>query len=92
MLTLNCPNCGERNVSEFRFDGEYNPRPDDPTACSDAEWTDYLFVRDNRMGKQTEWWYHRDGCELWFLAERDTKTNQFIKTFRWRRDVTAGDA
>ena len=30
MLILSCPNCGERNVSEFRFGGEYNPRPADP--------------------------------------------------------------
>ena len=92
MLLLTCPNCGDRNVSEFRFNGEYHPRPADPAACSDAEWTDYLFVRDNVMGTQTEWWYHRDGCESWFLAERHTKTNQIVKTYRLQPETAGGDS
>jgi sarcosine oxidase delta subunit len=25
---------------------------------------------------QREWWQHRFGCEVWFLAERDTRTNE----------------
>ena len=25
---------------------------------------------------QREWWHHRYGCEVWFLAERDTRTNE----------------
>ena len=29
---------------------------------------------------QREWWYHRFGCETWFLAERDTRTNEVLKT------------
>ncbi len=24
---------------------------------------------------QREWWYHRSGCRAWFIAERDTRTN-----------------
>ena len=26
-------------------------------------------------GVQREWWYHRSGCRSWFVAERDTRTN-----------------
>jgi heterotetrameric sarcosine oxidase delta subunit len=80
MLRLNCPNCGERNVSEFRFGGEYNPRPKDPAALSDAEWSRYLYMRRNVRGIQTEWWHHGSGCGLWFLAERGTRTNAVVKT------------
>jgi sarcosine oxidase delta subunit len=29
---------------------------------------------------QREWWYHRLGCEAWFLAERDTTTNDVVRT------------
>ncbi|MCH8992270.1 MAG: sarcosine oxidase subunit delta, partial [Acidobacteria bacterium] len=29
MMQLECPNCGPRNVSEFRFRGEYVERPRD---------------------------------------------------------------
>ena len=25
---------------------------------------------------EREWWYHRQGCEIWFQAERDTRTNE----------------
>lgn len=68
-----CPNCGPRSVYEFRFGGEYlsRPRPSAP----DTEWLDYLYNRANLNGVQKEWWYHRDGCAEWFVAERDTTSN-----------------
>jgi sarcosine oxidase subunit delta len=84
MLLLTCPNCGARNVSEFRYGGEYNPRPKDPLRFSDAEWAGYLYLRNNTMGVQTEWWYHSAGCGLWFMAERHTRTNEAIKTYLWQ--------
>ena len=88
MLLLTCPNCGNRNVSEFRFGGEYGPRPKDPSSTSNAEWVDHLYVRNNVMGAQTEWWHHNAGCGLWFLAERHTQTNQVIKTYLYaKRDA-----
>ncbi len=88
MLVLNCPNCGERNVSEFRFGGEYNPRPTKPIDSSDAQWTDYLYLRNNRMGIQTEWWHHGAGCGLWFFAERQTRTNEVLKTYLYVKRET----
>lgn len=83
MVILSCPECGPRNVQEFRFGGEYNPRPGEPMATSDQTWQSYLFMRHNRSGVQKEWWYHRSGCGIWFLAERHTKSNEVMKTYRW---------
>ena len=83
MLILTCPNCGPRNVSEFRHGGEVNPRPKVPGAVSDEAWADYLFMRKNTLGVQTEWWYHRAGCGRWFLAERHTLTNEVARTWVW---------
>ncbi len=83
MLLLDCPNCGPRNVAEFRFGGEYNPRPKDVLATGDDEWARYLYMRKNRQGVQAEWWYHRAGCGLWFMAERHTLTNAVIETHPW---------
>lgn len=83
MIILACPNCGERNVQEFRFGGEYNPRPVDPMALGDRAWADYIYLRDNKAGVHREWWYHQSGCASWFLAERHTKTNRVIRTWRW---------
>ena len=84
MITISCPNCGPRNSQEFRYGGEYNPRPKQPLAVADGDWADYVYMRDNVMGAQTEWWYHRAGCELWFLAERHTKTNEVARTYLWQ--------
>lgn len=83
MLLLNCPNCGARNVSEFRFGGEQHVRPRDPMGTNDAEWNEYVYLRENVRGVEREWWYHRAGCGLWFLAERDTGTNEVKRTFVW---------
>lgn len=83
MILLTCPNCGERNAAEFRFGGEYNARPRNPDTVSNEEWVDYLYLKENKLGVQKEWWYHRAGCGLWFLAERHTKTQVVEKTYLW---------
>jgi sarcosine oxidase subunit delta len=84
VILLERPNCGPRNVQEFRYGGEYNPRPKKPLETDERAWTEYVYMRANKMGVQTEWWYHRAGCQLWFLAVRHTKTNEVIQTYRWR--------
>ncbi len=87
MIRLSCPNCGLRNVQEYRYGGEYNPRPAKPLETDDAAWADYVFMQHNKLGVQVEWWYHASGCGLWFLAERHTKSNEVLQTFMWDKDV-----
>ena len=77
---LPCPNCGPRDVYEFRFGGETQTRPQ-PDAATD-EWDRYLYFRSNDAGVQREWWYHRSGCQAWFLALRDTRTNIVVDVLR----------
>jgi sarcosine oxidase subunit delta len=73
---LPCPHCGPRSVDEFAYFGEVTRRPHaSPTL---AELTDYVYFRDNVAGPQREWWQHRLGCGEWFLAERDTRTNEVL--------------
>lgn len=83
---VNCPNCGDRNVYEFRFGGEIVRRPDpgDDTAV----WMKYFYARRNAAGEQKEWWYHSLGCRRWFVAERDTRTNAIGST-GWPGEVQA---
>ena len=76
---IRCPNCGERSVTEFRFGGETHPRPGQEDAFRD--WAAYLYARKNEAGPQREWWFHRLGCRKWFLAVRDTTTNEVQETF-----------
>jgi len=74
---LPCPNCGPRDVNEFSYAGEVTKRPRlSPTL---RELTSYVYFRENVAGVQREWWYHRFGCEVWFQAERDTRTNEVIR-------------
>ena len=75
---LECPNCGKRDVYEFRFGGEVRKRPS-PTATTE-EWTRYIYMKENAAGVQKEWWFHRLGCRKWFVATRDTVTNSVLRT------------
>jgi heterotetrameric sarcosine oxidase delta subunit len=75
---LSCPNCGLRDVSEFKYQGEVTKRPSGKP--SQRELSAYVYFRDNVAGIQREWWYHRVGCGQWFIAERDTRTNTVLAT------------
>jgi heterotetrameric sarcosine oxidase delta subunit len=77
---LTCPNCGPRDVNEFTTTGEVTARPKQKPTL--RELTDYVFFRRNVAGIQREWWYHRLGCGIWFIAERDTRTNDVLKVER----------
>jgi len=81
MFLIDCPNCGLRNVAEFRWGGEFNPRPQHGEQLPDEAWADYLYMRDNARGVVREWWHHRSGCGEWFIAERHTKTQEVLKTY-----------
>ena len=71
---LECPHCGPRDVYEFKYQGEVTRRPKgQPTQ---RELSAYVYFRENVAGVQREWWHHRNGCGLWFVAERDTRTNE----------------
>ena len=79
-LTITCPRCGERDGYEFVFGGEdRGPRPEE-AALTPETWCDYVHLRRNIGGVQTEWWFHRKGCGLWFTIRRDTLKNREINT------------
>jgi sarcosine oxidase subunit delta len=75
-----CPNCGPREALEFSPGGETSQRAG--PAADSRELAAYLFFRENANGWQTEWWFHRDGCGEWFLAERHTATNEIRRSYR----------
>jgi len=73
-FVLDCPYCGPREVTDFAFGGEV--RDDAPGREATArEAYAHAYLRRNVAGWQREWWFHRSGCREWFLAERDTVTN-----------------
>ncbi|MDR3323190.1 MAG: sarcosine oxidase subunit delta [Zoogloeaceae bacterium] len=79
MKIMPCPLNGPRNISEFTYGGELTAMPD-PARCTDAEWADYVFNQSNLAGVVREWWLH-NASSYWFLAERDTVTDEILRTF-----------
>ena len=75
---LACPNCGPRPVEEFSCAGEVTKRPRQSPSL--RELTSYLYFRRNVAGVQREWWDHSLGGETGDQAERDTRTNEVLKT------------
>jgi sarcosine oxidase subunit delta len=71
---IECPNCGPRNIYEFRFGGEVKARPDENTV-TDEEWAAYVYLAKSVCGPQNEWCFHTKGCGCWFTVTRDTRTN-----------------
>lgn len=74
---ITCPLCGPRDVAEYRYGGELQVRPAPGSAA--AEWSAYLFARQNVAGIEEAWWFHRAGCRRWFQVERDTRTNDVVR-------------
>jgi sarcosine oxidase subunit delta len=79
MKIMPCPLNGPRNISEFVCGGEMQVEPD-PRTCSDGEWAAHVFLRDNPAGVVREWWMHVP-TSYWFIAERDTRTDEILRTF-----------
>ncbi|MFN2471020.1 MAG: sarcosine oxidase subunit delta [Gaiellaceae bacterium] len=73
---LACPSCGPRDVNEFVCAGEVTIRPTGTPSL--RELSTYVYFRKNVAGEQREWWFHRFGCEQWFQAVRDTRTNDVL--------------
>ena len=81
MLLIPCPHCGPRCESEFSNGGEAHiDRPKEPENLSDAEWAEFVFLRDNPKGLVLERWNHAQGCRRWFVAVRDTVTYEIDAT------------
>ncbi|SMF17933.1 sarcosine oxidase subunit delta [Tistlia consotensis] len=82
MLLIDCPHCGPRAELEFSYGHEAHiERPKAPEALSDAEWADYLFLRDNTKGVILERWVHSHGCRRWFNVARDTVTYEILAVY-----------
>lgn len=80
MLRIPCPYCGLRDEPEFTFGGPSHViRPG--FDVSDAEWSDYLFNRENPKGVHCERWCHSYGCGRWFNVARDTVNHETLAVY-----------
>jgi heterotetrameric sarcosine oxidase delta subunit len=82
MMRIECPWCGVRDQTEYRFGGEgHLMRPPDPDSISDEEWADYMFYRKNPKGVHYERWLHAHGCGQWFNIARNTVTHEILEVY-----------
>lgn len=77
MKLLRCPLNGLRPLQEFQFGGEFRLEPQKDE--DDTAWADYVFNRQGAPRVALEWWYHL-ASGTWFLAERNTMTDEIIRT------------
>jgi sarcosine oxidase subunit delta len=82
MKIIHCPLNGPRNASEFLWGGEVREMPD-PDRAGAAEWADYVFLHANEAGVVREWWCHVPTA-FWFIADRDTRTDEILRTYSAR--------
>lgn len=83
MLDIECPWCGKRHETEFRYGGEAHiARPEGADQLSDAQWADFLFMRSNTKGLFRERWMHSNGCRRWFNMIRNTATHEIFAIYK----------
>ena len=82
MMLIDCPFCGPRDETEFSCGGEAHiARPLAENKISDADFADYLFMRDNPKGLFLERWRHSAGCRRWFNMARDTVSHKIVEIY-----------
>lgn len=90
MLRIQCPRCGVRDETEFRYRGDARVARPDADAALDA-FAAYVYQRENPRGWHLEWWLHVGGCRGLLKVLRHTLTHEI----RWvgePHEMPDGDA
>ena len=75
MLRIDCPWCGVRDETEFRYRGDASLPRSGPGA-SLAECCAQTYERANPSGWHLEWWLHVGGCRKLLRLVRHTLTHE----------------
>jgi sarcosine oxidase subunit delta len=92
MLRIQCPFCGERDYTEFRYGGDARRERPAHDSTDTKAWYDYVFLFENPKGLHQEYWQHVLGCRQWLVLERNTATNQIGSSRAARRPVRTAEA
>jgi len=78
-MRIQCPFCGERDLSEFSYRGDAAfQRPDGLAPDAGARYFEAVYLRTNPAGPHEELWYHLFGCRSWLKVTRDTRTHVIL--------------
>lgn len=87
MLIIECPLCGERPYTEYRYGGDAGKVRPAYGHGGLKSWHDYVFLFDNSKGWHQEYWQHVHGCRQWLVVSRDTASNT-VGEVRFARGAT----
>ena len=78
-MRIECPFCGERDVSEFTYLGDADFRHP-PAGAEDlaARFYEAVYLRENPAGPHRELWFHAAGCLSWLRVTRNTCTHEIL--------------
>lgn len=75
-MRIQCPYCGERDLSEFTYLGDATcQRPDSAQPDAGTHFFEAVYLRHNPAGLHEELWYHGFGCRSWLRVIRDTRSH-----------------
>ena len=78
-MRIQCPFCGERDLSEFTYLGAAAfERPDPHAPQAEAAFYEAVYLRDNPAGPHEDLWYHSSGCRSWLRVIRNTRTHEIL--------------
>lgn len=77
-MRIQCPYCGDRDLSEFVYHGDATRRPDPVKADAPRQLYETIYLRDNPAGHHQGLWYHANGCRSWLRVTRDTRTHEIL--------------
>ncbi|MHB8812107.1 MAG: sarcosine oxidase subunit delta [Steroidobacteraceae bacterium] len=77
-MRIECPFCGERDVSEFTYlgDADFRHPPDSEDLAQ--RFYEAVYLRENPMGPHRELGYHASGCLSWLCVTRNTRTHEIL--------------
>jgi sarcosine oxidase subunit delta len=78
-MRIQCPFCGERDLSEFSYRGDAGfRRPDAASPDAGLRFFEEVYLRANPAGAHEELWYHLYGCRSWLKVTRNTRTHEIL--------------
>jgi methylglutamate dehydrogenase subunit B len=78
-MRIECPFCGDRDVSEFNYlgDAAFHHPPSDAQDVT-QRYYEAVYLRDNPAGSHQELWFHAAGCLSWIRVTRNTRTHEIL--------------
>ncbi len=79
-MIINHPLLGPRDADEFTILGNANlmNRPDPQGENAEAEFHDYVYLRENSPEHVEELWFHEQGDRSWLVVTRNPSTHEIL--------------